>query len=312
MTAKQMDVVTGAFSFTGKYIAERLLADGRRVTTLTNHPNRATSFSDEIKVEPYRFDDPDALATSLEGTDTLYNTFWIRNPREGPPPGNAVRYSRRLVRSAEAANVRRIVHFSVSNADSSTLPYYQAKATVERLVEDAELSHAILQPTLVFGQDDLLINNLAWMLRQFPIFAVFGNGDYRVQPVFVGDVADIAVEQGASTVDHTVDVAGPDVLTFEEFIRLLVEHLSVRCYLVHTPPRLAHLGVRALEVLFRDNILTWDEARGLMDELLVTDTRPNGETRFSDWLSAHAHQLGIEYTSYHERYDPPSTSSSSS
>ncbi len=308
MTDTGMDVVTGAFSYTGKYIAERLLADGRQVTTLTNHPDRTTPFSEEVRVEPYRFDDPDALAASLDGADTLYNTFWIRDPREGAPPGDAVRYSRRLVRAAEAAGVRRIVHFSVSNADASSLPYYRAKATVERLVEDADPSHAILRPTLVFGTDDMLVNNLAWVLRRSPVFAVFGDGDYRVQPVFVGDVADVAVEEGAKTGDHTLDVAGPERHSFEAFVRLLAAHLSVRCRLVHAPPRLAHVGVRAMELLLRDTILTWDEVRGLMDELLVTDGRPNGETRFDDWLSANAHQLGTEYTSYRERYDPSSGS----
>lgn len=306
MTETQMDVVTGAFSFTGQYIADRLLADGRRVTTLTNHPNRTTPFSDQVHVEPYRFDDPDALAASLEGADTLYNTFWIRDPQEGTPPGNAVRYSSRLIRAAEVADVRRIVHFSVSNADASSLPYYRAKATVERLVEDAAPAHAILRPTLIFGSDDLLVNNLAWVLRRVPVFAVFGDGDYRVQPVFVGDVADIAVEQGAKTDDHTLDVAGPEISTFEELLRCLAHHLSTRCYLVHAPPRVAHLGVRALELLLGDVILTWDEARGLMNERLVTDTQPNGDTRFSDWLSTHAHQLGTEYTSYHDRYDTQS------
>lgn len=306
MTDSQRDVVTGAFSFTGRYVAERLLDRGRHVTTLTNHPNRTTPFADEVRVEPYRFDDPDALAESLDGADTLYNTFWIRDPNEGLPPGNAVRYSRRLVRAAEAADVRRIVHFSVSNADGSSIPYYRAKANVEQAVEDADISHAILRPTLVFGSDDLLINNLAWVLRRSPIFAVFGDGDYRVQPVYVGDVADIAVAEGGGTDDHTLDVAGPVIHTFEAFIRLLVEALDVRCFLVHSPPRLAHVGVRALELLLRDVILTWDETRGLMDELLKTDTRPRGTTQFGDWLADNADQLGTEYTSYHERYNPSS------
>lgn len=297
-----MDVVTGAFSFTGKYIAERLLADGRRVTTLTNHPGRSTSFSDEVRAKPYRFDDPRALAASLDGADTLYNTFWIRDPREGPPPGNAVRYSKRLIRAAEAADVRRIVHFSVANATSSTLPYFRAKARVERLVRNADVSHTILRPTLIYGRDDLLVNNIAWMLRRFPIFAVFGDGNYRVQPVFVGDVADIAVEHGTETADGTLDVAGPERYTFDEFI----ERLSVRCRPVHLPPRVAYLGVKALELVLQDVILTWDEARELMDELLVTDSEPEGETQFGDWLTAYADHLGTEFTSYRDRYDPQS------
>jgi NADH dehydrogenase len=133
-------------------------------------------------------------------------------------------------------------------------------------------------------------------------------GSRKAVTLRVGDLAAIAIEQGAKANNCTLDVAGPEIFTFEEFIRLLGERLSVRCYLVNAPPRLAHIGVRALELLLRDVILTWDETRGLMDELLVTDTQPRGRTRFSDWLSTHAYQLGTEYTSYHERYDPSSES----
>lgn len=298
-----MDVVTGAFSFTGRYVAERLLERGRRVRTLTNHPDRSAPFADAVHAEPYRFDDPEALAASLEGARTLYNTFWIRDPHEGPPPGDAVRYSRRLVEAAEAAGVDRIVHFSVSNADASDLAYYRAKARVERVVEAAGMSHAILRPTLVYGRDDLLVNNLAWALRRLPAFAVHGDGSYRVQPVFVGDVADVAVERGEEGADVRLDVAGPDVLTFDGFLRLLRRRLGVRCRLVHLPPRLAHLGVRLAEVGLRDRILSWGEVRGLMDDLLVTDSTPVGETRLDGWLGDHAGALGRSYTSYRQRYE---------
>lgn len=302
MTPRPTDAVTGAFSFTGRYIAERLLADGRGVLTFTNHPNRTTPFSHRVRTEPYRFDDPDAMADCLAGVDTLYNTFWIRNPEEGATYDTAVEYSRRLVSAAEAADVRRIVHFSVSNATASDLPYYRAKAAVEELVADAAVSHAVLRPTLIFGREDLLLNNVAWFLRRFPAFAIFGAGDYRVQPVFVGDVAEIAVVQGAETADATVDVAGPEVYTFEVLLWHLVQALDVRCTLVRAPPRLAHLAVKGAELLLRDPILTWEEARGLMDELLVTGTPPRGETRFSDWLEANARHLGTDYTSFRERY----------
>lgn len=302
-----MDVVTGAFSFTGKYVAERLIENGRRVRTLTNHPDRESPFTDEIHAEPYRFDDPGGLAASLEGAETLYNTFWIRDPHEGPPPGNAVRFSGRLVEAAETAGVDRIVHFSVSNADASDLAYYRAKARVERIVEAAGMSHAILRPTLVYGVDDMLVNNLAWALRRLPVFAVHGDGSYRVQPVFVGDVADIAVEQGRANANVRLDLAGPDVLAFTDFLRLLRDHLGARCALVHAPPRIAHVGVRLAEVMLRDRILSWEEAQGLLANLLVTGSEPEGETRLDDWLGDHADELGTEYTSYRQRYESENT-----
>lgn len=304
MTGSPRAVVTGAFSFTGRYIAERLLADGRAVTTLTNHPDRETPFADEVRVEPYAFDDVDAMAASMGDATTLYNTFWIRDPEAGPPPGNAVRYSRRLVRAAERAGVDRVVHLSVANADASELPYYRAKATVEAAVRESECSHAILRPTLIYGVEDLLVNNIAWLLRRLPVFAVFGDGQYPVQPVAVDDVAALAVREGTASGDRTVPVAGPERYTFDAFVRTLAEHLDARCRLVHAPPRLAILGVRALEVVLRDELLSWAEARALMDGLLAVDAEPTGETRLADWLADHAHQLGTGYTSFRERYDP--------
>lgn len=303
MSSQPSDVVTGAFSFTGRHVAERLLEDDRRVVTLTNHPDRTTHISDGVRADPYRFDDPAAMAESMAGAETLYNTFWMRTPESGRSFDTAVEYSRVLVRAAEAAGLERIVHFSVSNAGASDLPYYRGKATVEGFVADSSLSHAILRPTLIFGRGDLLVNNLAWFLRVFPCFVVFGSGDYRVQPVFVGDVADVAVAQGNGTEDVTVDVAGPETYTFEVFLRHLLRALGVRCRLVHLPPRLASLAVEGAERVLGDVVLTRDEAQGLMDELLVTETEPRGETGFCEWLDSNAPRLGRGYTSFRARYE---------
>ena len=75
-----LDVVTGAFSRTGRFIAERLLAQGRRVRTLTNHPQRAGAEEIKVDVAPLQFTDRTALVESLRGADVLYNTYWIRLP----------------------------------------------------------------------------------------------------------------------------------------------------------------------------------------------------------------------------------------
>lgn len=249
MSSQPTDVVTGAFSFTGRHVAERLLEDDRRVVTLTNHPDRTTQISDGVRADPYRFDDPAAMAESMAGAETLYNTFWMRTPESGRSFDTAVEYSRVLVRAAEAAGLERIVHFSVSNAGASDLPYYRGKATVEGLVADSSLSHAILRPTLIFGRGDLLVNNLAWFLRH------------------------------------------------------LLRALGVRCRLVHLPPRLASLAVEGAERVLGDVVLTRDEAQGLMDELLVTETEPSGETGFCEWLDSNAPRLGRGYTSFRARYE---------
>lgn len=298
MATNETAVVTGAFGFTSYYIAERLLANGQRVRTLTGHPDYSTPISDEIHIEPYHFDDPKALTENLSGADTLFNTYWIRFPDRGTTFTDAVDNIRTLVHAAQKAGIRRIVHFSVANVDASALPYFRGKARAEEVVKSSELTHAILRPTLIFGRGDVLINNLAWFLRRLPVFPVIGDGDYEVQPVHVGDVAELAVELGKQNTDQTLDVAGADTYTFEEFMRCLARGLDVSCRFVHTPPRVAYVGTTIVGQIMGDVILTRNEMRALMDNLLVTESSPRGGIRFDEWIGENGHVLGNQYNSF--------------
>src|SRR4051794_11869336 len=200
------EVVTGAFSYTGRAIAARLLADGREVRTLS----RSDPGDPRIPAFPLRFDDPAPFA----GADTLYNTYWIRFEHGGMTFAQAVENTLTLFRTARAAGVRRIVHISVSNpSEGSPYPYFRGKAEIERRLAELGIEHSIVRPTLVFGAKDILVNNIAWILRRFPAFLLPGNGEYRVQPVSVEDVARLAVEA-----EGVVDAAGPDTLTFGELV----------------------------------------------------------------------------------------------
>lgn len=294
-------VVTGAFGFTSRRIAERLLAEGHAVRTLTGHPDPSAPFADEIRVDPYNFDDPEALTASLEGADTLYNTYWVRGPEQGTTFEEAVENSRTLVGAAEAAGLERIVHLSVSNARSSDLPYFRGKARVEAVIEESALDHAVLRPTLIFGLGDRLVNNLAWFLRRSPVFPVFGDGRYRVRPVFVGDVADLAVELGDADEQSTVDLAGPDRFTFESFVGHLAAALGTRTRFVHVPPGVAAVGARTVGALLRDVLLTRNEIRGLMAGLLDVEEPAHGDTPFVEWAEANAADLGTEYARFLRR-----------
>ena len=211
------DVVTGAFSFTGRAIALRLLADERRVRTLTNHPNRPGSEQVKVDVAPLQFADRVALVESLRGADTLYNTYWVRFRHGKLNFGEAIANTRILVGAAVEAGVRKLVHISVSNPTAdSHLDYYAGKARTEDIVRSSGLRWAIVRPTLVFGNGDILINNIAWLLRRMPFFPIPGLGGCRVQPVAVEDVAEIAVWAAEQTDNVTVDAAGPDTVTYGE------------------------------------------------------------------------------------------------
>ena len=214
-------VVTGASGYTGRYIARLLLDGGARVRSLTGHVDRPSPLGDAVAAFPYRFDDPDAMALSLEGIDTLFNTYWIRFSRWDLTHEVAVRNSVALFDAAAKAGVRRIVHVSITNASvESPLPYFRGKALVELALRESGVSHAILRPTIIFGREDILLNNIAWALRRFPVHPIPGKGDYPVQPIYVEDLAGLAVEAGAGGEDVEIDAVGPDVMTYVELLGL--------------------------------------------------------------------------------------------
>lgn len=303
--APGIDAVTGAFSYTGRFIARRLLEAGRRVRTLTNHSHRAGAEDVEaaVEVEPLRFDDRARLIASLRGVDVLYNTYWVRFPHAGLDFDLAIANTRILISAAEAAGVRKFVHISVSNPSlDSPLPYYAGKARTEELVRQSSMKWAIVRPTLVFGPGDILINNIAWMLRRMPVFAMPGLGHYRVQPVAIEDVADIAFEAANATENVTYDAAGPETETYAELVDEIAIAVGRRPPFVYVPPGMVIFSGRVLGVFLRDVVLTKDELAGLMSDLLVSNEPPRGHRRFDDWLLREADNVGQSYASEIERH----------
>jgi uncharacterized protein YbjT (DUF2867 family) len=301
--AAPVSVVTGAFSYTGSHIAARLLADGERVRTLSRRPDPTHPLSARVEHGALQFTDPDRLEDDLSGATTLYNTYWIRFPRDATTWDDVLANTRRLVRAAAEAGVRRVVHLSVTGArDDSPLPYYAFKARAERVVCQAGLqSYAILRPTLVFARDDVLLNNIAWLLRRLPVFTIPGTGAYRVQPVAAEDVAELAVALGRRDDDATVDAAGPDALSFAALVRMVRAATGARCRLVQAPGRVALGLAGAAGTLRGDALVTADELAGVMAELLVSHDPPAGRRRLADWLAAEGPALGRAFVSERDR-----------
>ncbi len=296
MTSPQTHVVTGAFGYTGKYIAQRLLDAGHAVRTLTNSPQRTNPFGSRVAVHPYNFDDPPKLVAALEGADVLYNTYWVRFTHTLFKQADAVDNTLTLFDAARQAGVKRIVHVSITNpSDDSPLEYFAGKARLERALIESGLSYAILRPAVLFGHEDILINNIAWMLRRLPIFGVFGNGRYRLQPMYVEDFADLAVHQAAQSPNVIIDAIGPETFTFRELVKTIAQAIGVRRPIVPVPPALGFALGWLLGRIKGDVIITRQEIRGLMDDLLHVDSPPAGSTKLSDWARQHAEELGRHY-----------------
>ena len=290
--------VTGAFGFTGRALTERLLEAGHDVVTLSRRSGKGDPLAGHITVRPLDLERPDELRASLDGVETLFNTYWLRFPRGGATFEGAVARSAGLLAAAREAGVRRVVHVSVVNAapDAET-PYVRAKAANEAVVRSSGLEWAIVRPTLTYGTDDILINNLAWALRRHPVYGIPGLGRYTVQPVHVDDVARICVEAGDGPSGVIVDAAGPETMPYRELVDRVRAAIGSRSIVVPMPGAVVLAAARALGPVVRDVVLTRDEVRELTSSLLTSHEPARGEIRISDWLAANAAKLGRRWSS---------------
>ena len=291
-------VITGAFSYTGKYATRLLLGRRYRVRTLTYHSERESPFGDKVEVFPYNFEHPERLTETLRGASTLINTYWVRFPHGKSTFDAAVQNTLTLVAAAKNAGLRRIVHVSISNPSlHSPLHYYQAKAQLERAVAESGLAYTILRPTVIFGLEDILINNIAWFVRHFPVFAIPGDGCYRVRPIFVEDMARLLADALEHEGNAVCDAVGPETYTFEELVSQIAAQLQRRVRLVHVPMPAAYLATRVAGWFVGDVILTWEEYKGLMAGLLAPEGLSTGQTGLSQWLTANREEIGRRYAS---------------
>jgi NADH dehydrogenase len=297
-----IDVVTGAFGYSGRAIARALQERGRRVRTLTGHPGRAGAGS-TIEPSALDFEDLPGLAESLRGATTLYNTYWVRFARGRTDHGVAIENSRALFTAAQRAGVQRIVHVSITNPSiDSPYPYFRGKALVERALAETGLPYAVLRPAILFGADGVLINNIAWLLRHLPVFAVGGRGDYRIRAIHVDDLADLAVNAGASREDSVVDAVGPDRPTFLELVQTIRAAVRSRAKVIHVPGILLPVAATFLNVALRDVLLTWDEYRAMADNLADVAGTATGTTSINQWIADNGPNLGITYANELERH----------
>lgn len=296
MPHEPIHAVTGAFGYSGQYISQRLLDAGRRVITLTNSTHRANAFGGRVTAYPFQFDHPDQLAASLAGVETLYNTYWVRFNHPLFRHADAVRNTLILFDAAKQAGVQRIVHVSITNpAADSPLEYFSGKARLEQALMESGLSYAILRPTVLFGKEDILINNIAWLLRRLPVFGVFGDGSYKLQPIYVDDLASLAVQWGATRENVVLNAIGPETFTYRELVETIGRLIGARRPVIGVPPAVGYWTGWLVGKLKGDVTITREEIAGLMANLLYVETPPTGVTRLTNWIAAHADTLGRRY-----------------
>jgi uncharacterized protein YbjT (DUF2867 family) len=296
MQAGNVHVVTGAFGFSGKYIAKRLLDTGCEVLTLTNSPDRGNPFEGKIKAYPFNFDKPEKLIESLRGASVLYNNYWVRFNYGNFSYSRAVDNTMTLFEAARKAGVRKIVHVSITNPSlDSPFEYFRGKAKIELALQRSGLSYSILRPAVLFGKEDILINNIAWFLRRVPVFGVFGDGSYRLQPIYVDDLAELAVREGQSGETRVIDAIGPETFTYRGLVEEIGKIIGKPRPVIPVPRDLGYLFGRIVGRAVGDITITHNEIEGLMAGLLYTDSPAAGKTRLTKWAREHASTIGLHY-----------------
>lgn len=296
----QLHIVTGAYGYSGKYVAQRLLNEGHRVRTLTNSVNRANPFGNKIEAHPFNFENKTALIESMRGAEVFYNTYWVRfnYTMQGFQHSVAVENTLRMFEAAKEAGVRRIVHVSITNpSKESPLEYFSGKAVLEEALINSGVSYCILRPTVLFGKEDILINNIAWALRRLPVFGVFGDGNYRLQPIYVDDLAQLMVEQGKSRENKIIDAIGPETFTYRELAETVGAIIGAKKPVISVPIWFGYLSGSVIGKLVNDVLITREEIEGLMADLLYTKSAPAGKTKLTEWTRQHKDTLGVHYAS---------------
>lgn len=298
----QLDVVTGAFSYSGAAITRELQDRGHRVRTLTGHPQRAPAGT-QVDCRPLDFTDPAGLAASLAGADTLYNTYWVRFGRGRISHDVAVANSRVLFEAAAKAGVRRIVHVSITHPSlTSPYSYFRGKAEAEKALAETGVPYAIARPAILFGGDGVLVNNIAWLLRRLPVFAVGGQGAYRIRGIHVTDLARLCADLGGRNDSLVVDAVGPQSLTFREMVEAIRQAVGSRARVLPIPGALIPVLAGVLSVPLRDTLLTADEYRAMAAGLADSDAVATGQIVFTDWLDEHGAELGRRYANELDRH----------
>ncbi len=290
--------VTGAFGYSGRYITKRLLEAGHEVITLTNSLHRPNPFGEKVAAFPFHFDEPYKLRETLRGVHTLVNTYWVRFDHRLFTHGQAVANTKILFSAAKGAGVSRIVHVSITNPDStSDLPYFRGKAELESSLKGLGVSYCILRPTVLFGKEDVLINNIGWCLRHLPVVGVFGAGDYRLQPIYVDDLAGAAAAKVIGDRNEVLEAIGPETFTYRELVARVSRAIGVKRPIISVSPGLGYWSCRLVGLFVGDVVITREEIRGLMEGRLHVAGPPLGATKLTEWIDRHRDSLGLHYTS---------------
>ena len=302
--SENVAAVTGAWSFSGRRVAQRLLATGWTLRPISNRsPSPETDpYNGLVRRIGYTHD-VDRLATELSGCRLLVSNFWTRHDK--PPIGHtgpwlshlqAVDQSAVLIKAAARAGVERLVWTSITNAGQDPdLSYFAGKAVVEHLVRSSGLEYAILRPACFFGGGGILIDNVAWAARHLPFVPIPDGPPYRMRPIHVEDYADLVVGAATSSDNYTIDAVGPDRPDFGDLICEVAEAAGSRAKALRLPMKACRLSYAVAGRILGETVLSDDELTGLSRNRLDSNAESTGSTSILEWMRASSQELGRRF-----------------
>ena len=279
MESKSVTVFGGS-GFLGRRIVKQLAAEGARVRVAVRHPERA-SFLERLglkgQIELVQADvwDEKTVARAVKQSASVINSVG-HYVEKGHATFDAVHGQGALhvARQAGQAGVGRLIHISGLGVDpASDSSYVRARATGEVLVKEAFDRVTIFRPSVIFGENDAFINALADMARHAPILPLFGAGATKLQPVYVGDVAEACARAlvDPATEGKTYELGGPRVYSYEALVRLVLKQAGKRRLLVPVPFFIWDI-LAALMAVLPNPPLTRDQVKLMKDDNLVDGT----------------------------------------
>lgn len=265
-----MILVTGATGFIGAEILRRASRRGWRVRGLARRPERAEPLGRLPNVELFRGDisRPDELDEALKGVAAVIHLVGIILETKSQTFEDVhVTGTRNVVEATRRAGISRYVHTSALGieAGQDVTDYYRTKWRAEAIVRDAGLDSTIFRPSLVFGRDDDFFNRFARILRWSPVVPLPSGGRTRFQPVWIGDVAECFLQAARMerTPEPVYDVAGPEVVTLKEIVRVLMEITGRRRPILSMPVAPLKAMAAVLETALPAPPVTRDQLRML-------------------------------------------------
>jgi NADH dehydrogenase len=258
--------LTGATGFIGTHLRRALVRDGHQVVGLTR---RARAEEEGVAWVPGDVNDQELLVESLHGCGAVIHLVGIIVEQgEETFQRMHVQATEHVLAAMRRAKIHRLLHMSALGAGpKQPTEYFRTKWTAEELVRASAIDYTIFRPSTIFGPGDGFVNTLVAQLRRYPVIPIIGKGDYPMAPISIHAIVQAFIQalklDGPATA-KTFELCGPEVLTFEQIVKLIADYLGISKTRVHIPVGMVRFGIDLLRFMRVPPPITQDQLAMLL------------------------------------------------